>query len=577
MGMVVMSKRELNRLDVLARLDSDRLTAQAAAELMKITPRQTYRLLRRYRDGGASAVANQRRGRPSNNRFPDVVRDHAIALVRERYADFGPTFAAEKLAERHDLRVSRETLRSWMRQAGIWMSRAERKRIQQPRHRREHVGELVQIDGSEHRWFEDRAAACTLLVFVDDATSRLMELRFVASESTFAYFEALKAYLRRHGKPVAFYSDKHSIFRVSNENAVSGNGMTQFGRALSELNIEILCANTSQAKGRVERAHHTLQDRLVKELRLAGISTIEAANAFLPSFVANYNGRFAKPAARDQDFHRSVDPRQDLDQILCWREQRQVSHQLVVNYSRMKLTLKPEGLAVRLRGKMVDVYDFPDGRLEVRWKGRSLPYSAFDKLQRVSHAAIVENKRLGEILAWIKEQQDRQPRFNRVPDGPRRSSQKPGILKNRALQITEAAKSKSKSSTAEPAPLRYGGLRGAGSRSQRGSRVTFQLCRNRDISTLLQQQGVSPAGPLSATCAAYAPEYPFEAPGRYGRPEVAVTTGQAVLSKLGNSASLIKRVRDAYRWRSPFEACPWTKNRCGTSKWSSSFARVIAT
>ena len=330
MGMVVMSKRELNRLDVLARLDSDRLTAQAAAELMKITPRQTYRLLRRYRDGGASAVANQRRGRPSNNRFPDVVRDHAIALVRERYADFGPTFAAEKLAERHDLRVSRETLRSWMRQAGIWMSRAERKRIQQPRHRREHVGELVQIDGSEHRWFEDRAAACTLLVFVDDATSRLMELRFVASESTFAYFEALKAYLRRHGKPVAFYSDKHSIFRVSNENAASGNGMTQFGRALSELNIEILCANTSQAKGRVERAHHTLQDRLVKELRLAGISTIEAANAFLPSFVANYNGRFAKPAARDQDFHRSVDPRQDLDQILCWREQRQVSHQLVV-------------------------------------------------------------------------------------------------------------------------------------------------------------------------------------------------------------------------------------------------------
>jgi len=228
MGMVVMSKRELNRLEVPARLDGDRLTAQAAAELMKMTPRQTYRLLRRYRDGGASAVANQRRGRPSNNRLPDVVRDHAIALVRERYADFGPTFAAEKLAERHDLRVSRETLRSWMRQAGIWMSRAERKRIQQPRHRREHVGELVQIDGSEHRWFEDRAAACTLLVFVDDATSRLMALGFVPSESTFAYFEVLRRYLEAHGKPVAFYSDKHSIFRVSKEDAAGGDGMTQF-------------------------------------------------------------------------------------------------------------------------------------------------------------------------------------------------------------------------------------------------------------------------------------------------------------------------------------------------------------
>src|SRR6202165_1323825 len=444
MGMVVMSKRELNRLDVLARLNSDRLTARAAAELMTVTLRQTYRLLRRYRDGGASAIANQRRGRPSNNRLPDVVRDHAIALVRERYADFGPTFAGEKLAERDDLRVSRETLRNWMRQAGIWVSRAESKPIQQPRHRRKHIGELIQIDGSEHRWFEDRAASCTLLVFVDDATSRLMELRFVASESTFAYFEALKAYLRRHGKPVAFYSDKHSIFRVSNENAASGNGMTQFGRALSELNIEILCANTSQAKGRVERAHHTLQDRLVKELRLAGISTIEAANAFLPAFVQTHNGRFAKPAARDRDLHRPIAGMNDLDDILCWREQRSVSRQLVVNYNRMKFMLRPDKTPAAVAGKLVDIYDFPDGRLEVRWKGRSLPYSAFDKLQRVSHAAIVENKRLGEILAWIKEQQDRQPRFNRVPDGPRRSGQKPGILKNRALQIAEAAKLKSK-------------------------------------------------------------------------------------------------------------------------------------
>jgi hypothetical protein len=303
-----------------------------------------------------------------------------------------------------------------------------------------------------------------LLVFVDDATSQLMELRFVASESTFAYFEALKAYLHRHGKPVAFYSDKHSIFRVSNENAASGNGMTQFGRALSELNIEILCANTSQAKGRVERAHHTLQDRLVKELRLAGISTIDAANSFLPGFIAHYNARFAKPPARDQDFHRVVDPQQDLDRILCWREQRQVSHQLVINYSRMKLMLKPEGIAVRLRGKMVEINDFPDGRLEVRWKGISLPYSAFDKLQRVSHAAIVENKRLGEILAWIKEQQDGRPHLNAIPKGPRRSNQGSGLLKARAMQMTEAAKSISKVSrprrrrsdtmvSAAPAPI----------------------------------------------------------------------------------------------------------------------------
>lgn len=444
MGVVLMSKRELNRIDVLARLDGGRLTSVAAAELMRVTTRQTHRLLKRYRDGGASAIANRRRGRPSNNRLADAVRDHAVALVREYYIDFGPTFAAEKLAERHDLKVSRETLRGWMRRAGIWLPRAERKRIQQPRHRREHVGELIQIDGSEHRWFEDRADPCTLLVFVDDATSRLMELRFVPSESTFAYFDALKNYLARHGKPVAFYSDKHSIFRVSNEDAAGGDGMTQFGRALSELNIEILCANTSQAKGRVERAHHTLQDRLVKELRLAGISTIEAANAFLPTFMADYNARFAKPPAREHDLHRPLAANHDLDDILCWREQRQVSHQLVVNYNRMKLTLQADATSARLRGKMVDVYDFPDGRLQVRWKGMSLPYFAFDKLQRVSHAAIVENKRLGEVLAWIKQRQDQQPDHSKDLVGPRRSNQKPGLLKNRVGRIAKAAKSSSK-------------------------------------------------------------------------------------------------------------------------------------
>ena len=228
-----------------------------------------------------------------------------------------------------------------MIQAGLWLPRAERKRFHQPRHRREHVGELIQIDGCEHRWFEDRGPPCTLLVFVDDATSRLMALGFVPSESTFAYFEVLRRYLETHGKPVAFYSDKHSIFRVSKEEAAGGDGMTQFGRALAELNIEILCANSSQAKGRVERAHATLQDRLVKELRLAGISDLEAANAFLPGFIESYNSKFARPPARDLDLHRPLDGMNDLGDILCWRETRRVSRQLVVHYNRMKFTLHP--------------------------------------------------------------------------------------------------------------------------------------------------------------------------------------------------------------------------------------------
>ena len=203
---------------------------------------------------GASAIRHKARGKPPNNRIHKAKRDYALALIKENYVDFGPTLAAEKLAEHHGFKVSRETLRKWMIEDGIWLSRKQRRTFHQPRLRRECYGELIQIDGSDHRWFEDRGGPCTLLVFIDDATSTLMELRFVKSESTFSYFEALESYLHTHGRPVAFYSDKHSVFRVAKEDAKGGARITQFGRALSELNIEILCANSSQAKGRVLNA-----------------------------------------------------------------------------------------------------------------------------------------------------------------------------------------------------------------------------------------------------------------------------------------------------------------------------------
>ena len=192
----------------------------------------------------------------------------------------------------------------------MWLPRKERRKFHQPRLRRECYGELIQIDGSDRRWFEDRDPSCTLLVFVDDATSALMQLRFVTSESTFSYFKALDLHLAAHGQPVAFYSDKHTVFRVANQSAKSGHGMTQFGRALSALNIEILCANSSQAKGRVERANRTLQDCLDKELRLADISDIETANAFLSSFTERYDAKFAKVPRRADNLHRTmnIDP-----------------------------------------------------------------------------------------------------------------------------------------------------------------------------------------------------------------------------------------------------------------------------
>jgi len=210
------------------------------------------------------------------------------------------------------------------------------KRVNQPRPRRECVGELVQVDGSEHWWFEDCGPQCTLLVVVDDATSRLMHLQFVESESTFAYFHAARAYLEAWGKPVAFYSDKHGVFRVNHPGALGGDGMTQFGRALHALNIDIICAN-SRAEGRVERAHKTLQDRLVKELRLAGAATLAEGNALLPAFVADYNARFAKPPANNKDLHRPLRAGDDVDDAFAWKEDRTLSRALTLQYDKILL------------------------------------------------------------------------------------------------------------------------------------------------------------------------------------------------------------------------------------------------
>jgi len=407
MGWVIMSERELNRVEVLSRVVDGRRTVAEAASILGMSKRQVQRLLVRFRRDGAGSIRHRGRGQRSNNQKSAGVRDYALSLIRETYSDFGPTFATEKLVEVHGLNVSRETVRKWMIEDGIWLSKAARRTFHQPRSRREAYGELIQIDGSDHHWFEDRAERCTLLVFIDDATSQLMELRFVPSESTFSYFSALESYLAKHGRPVAFYSDKHSVFRIVAKEAKGGQRMTQFGRALSELNIEILCANSSQAKGRVERANRTLQDRLVKELRLAGISNIDAGNAFLPGFMEKFNAKFAKPPARDDNLHRALNVEPDrLADILCWRDTRNVSQQLTLMYERKKYMLDVNDLSRDLVGKDVDTYAFPDGRFQIRWKGVALPYTVFDKNQRVTHAAITENKLLGDQLAWVKQQQE---------------------------------------------------------------------------------------------------------------------------------------------------------------------------
>jgi hypothetical protein len=329
--------------------------------------------------------------------------DRVIDILRESYADFGPTLAAEKLRSRHQIDLAKETVRQLQIAAGLWIPRRLRPpKVQQPRARRACLGELVQIDGCDHRWFEDRAPACMALVYVDDATSRLMVVLFTGVESTFAYFEATRQYLDRFGKPLALYSDKASIFRVNQKSATGGDGHTQFGRALYELNIDGICANTPAAKGRVERAHQTLQDRLVKELRLHGISTIEAANAFMPTFIADYNGRFGKAPRDAHDAHRPVRTDEDLASIFCWRELRKVTKSLTLHYQRKLYLLTETPNARRLIGKYVEVFQFPDGRIEIRAGGMVVPYSVYDKLGEIDQGTVVENKRLGQVLQIAK-------------------------------------------------------------------------------------------------------------------------------------------------------------------------------
>jgi len=404
-GLVTMSDKELDRLRVLERVISGALTQRAAAEMLGLTARQVRRLERAYQTHGAGALASKRRGRPSNRKLAPAFREHVLELVRTLYADFGPTLASEKLREQHGAAVSVETLRTWMTEAGLWHSRMERRRRpQQPRHRRECLGELVQIDGCDHEWFEDRGPRCTLLVYVDDATSRLMHLQFVRYESTFDYFDATQQYLGMHGKPVAFYSDKAAVFRVNAKHARAGDGYTQFGRAMDELNIDVICANSPAAKGRVERAHQTLQDRLVKELRLRGISNRVAANAYAPEFIAAYNQRFARAPRNPHDAHRPVGVHVDLERVFTWQEERRLTGSLTLHYKRVMYVVDPDCEAAKMaRGKRVLVREDHAGEVVIEHHGVRLPAHAFPKdAARIRQGAIVDNKLLGPTLELIQ-------------------------------------------------------------------------------------------------------------------------------------------------------------------------------
>lgn len=443
MTVVAMSYRELSRFDTLQRVKRRDLRVEDAAVLLGLSRRQISRLLTRLDGEGPVGLVSRKRGRPSNRRHSDAFREQIVTIVREHYADFGPTLAREYLIERHGITVACETLRQLMIKAGLWKDReARRPRPYQPRYRRDCRGELIQIDGSKHWWFEGRGPQCTLLVYIDDATSELMHLKMVESESTFAYMDATREYIEAHGKPVAFYSDKHSVFRNANASAARGDGMTHFGRALESLNIEIICANSPQAKGRVERANGTLQDRLVKAMRLEGIATIAEANAFLPGYMVRHNARFAKAPFDPRDLHRPLAPHEDLRAEMVWREQRTVTSALTLHYNKTMIILEPNEYSRPLVRKRVQVCEYPDGRLEIQYLGRALPYRVFDKIRQVNQAAVVDNKHLGAALEMARLIQEQLPARKRNNDEPCRRSQPGHLFPNPQVAVEPTVKRK---------------------------------------------------------------------------------------------------------------------------------------
>jgi transposase len=394
-----MSQRELSRLEVIQRVGQKTLTQRQAAEFLDLSLRHVKRLSKAYRAAGACALISKRRGLPSNNRLPAEVISKARELLRTTYYDFGPTLAHEKLVERHGLRLGLESVRQLMISEQLWEPRRARKAIiHQLRERRTRLGELVQIDGSPHDWFEGRADKCTLLVMVDDATSRLMHMQFVCAETTFNYFGAVRSYINLHGKPRAFYSDKFSVFRVNIPNALSGTGLTQFGRAMKELEIELICAHSPQAKGRVERANQTLQDRLVKELRLRAISSMEEANAYLPQFITAFNVRFSVCARSLEDAHRPPSKTEDLDRILTLVERRTLSKNLTISYNNVIYQINTKRAAYTMRGAHVEVRESSCGEVIIEYKGKALAYSLYRE-QEQRQAQVTPSKLIDQALS----------------------------------------------------------------------------------------------------------------------------------------------------------------------------------
>lgn len=410
-----MSIKETERIATVEKLIDKKITTAEASEMMGVSTRQVRRIKARYIKEGPEGLIHKSRGQSRESRIDSSELERAIEIVKENYSDFGPTLAHEKLVEKHKITFSVETLRKAMIEEGIWKVKHRRKKVHHPmRERRECEGELIQMDGSPEDWFEDRGSRCNLNISIDDATGKLMSGLFTPTETSVSYMKMLINYIRGHGRPLAVYVDKHSVFRVNNSKSGSSSQydemeITQFHRALKELDIEIIFANSAQAKGRVERAFQTLQDRLIKEMRLRGISNIQEANKFLPEYLKEYNQKFSVEPTSKKNLHRELLPGTDLNRVLCFKEERVISKNLTFQYKNIlyQLRVEPKYGYIYRKGK-VAILEQLDGRLIFEYMSHDIEV---EEVKRNPRSKIVTSKEINQVVDKAKREKSKVYKF----------------------------------------------------------------------------------------------------------------------------------------------------------------------
>lgn len=369
--MIMVRQGELKRLHVIQKVLERVIKQVEAAEILLLSSRQIGRIVKRIKIEGDKGIIHKSRGKPSNRRIPAKIRDRVIKLYRTQYQDFGPTLASEKLLERDRIEISDETLRRWLIEKGDWKKTRKHRGHRQWRERKHHEGEMVQMDGSHHDWFEGRGPRCVLMGYIDDATGKVFG-RFYDYEGTIPAMDSFKQYIEKYGFPMSVYLDKHTTYKSTAKPTIQDElnnsvPLSEFERALKELGVEVLHANSPQAKGRIERLFGTLQDRLVKEMRLRGIRTIEEANRFLEEYLPLYNSRFAVCPKRKDNLHRPVGRGVNLDAILCVKTERTLRNDFTVAHNHKLYQIED-----KVRGVKVMVQDRLDGSLVMTYKGERL-------------------------------------------------------------------------------------------------------------------------------------------------------------------------------------------------------------